>query len=119
MSRTCIRLIATGTLILLLTAPALASSHGHGSHGKSPNPAAAENQVVSAKGVITAIDPAGRQITLKHQPIPAINWPAMTMELDLADPALAAGLAPGDQIVFDLKRLSATDYVITGIRKER
>jgi len=39
------------------------------------------------------------------------------MDLDLADPALAEGLQAGDAIVFELKRLGATDYVITAIRK--
>ena len=30
-------------------------------------------------GVVQAIDPAARTITLKHGPIPTIGWPAMTM----------------------------------------
>lgn len=117
MKKTIIAAIAGVSIIFALSATAMAASHGHGNHGKSSTPAGPETTLVSANGVVTAVDPAGQKITLKHEPIPAINWPAMTMDLALADPSLAAGLQPGDAIVFDLKRLSATDYVITGIRK--
>jgi Cu(I)/Ag(I) efflux system periplasmic protein CusF len=117
MQKTIISIIAATSLVFALSATALAASHGHGGHGKSNPPAADQAQVVTANGVVTAIDPAGKSITLDHEPIPALNWPAMTMDLDLADPALAEGLQAGDAVVFELKRLGATDYVITAIRK--
>jgi len=42
----------------------------------------------------------GRSITLSHQPVPALQWPAMTMSFTLADPKLAEGLKTGDQVRF-------------------
>jgi membrane fusion protein, copper/silver efflux system len=39
-------------------------------------------------------------VTISHGPIPAVNWPAMTMTFRLADPALARGLRAGDRVVF-------------------
>ncbi|ADH87157.1 copper-binding protein [Desulfurivibrio alkaliphilus] len=117
MKKTIISIIAGASIIFALSAPALAASHGHGGHGKSSGATADQAQVVTANGVVTATDPAGKTITLNHEPIPALNWPAMTMDLDLADPALAKGLQPGDKIVFELKRLSATDYVIIAIHR--
>lgn len=117
MKKTIIAAIAGASIIFALSATAMTTSHGHGNHGTSSTTDDVESTLVSANGVVTALDPDGQKITLNHEPIPAINWPAMTMDLALADPALAAGLQPGDEIVFDLKRVSATDYVITGIRK--
>jgi Cu(I)/Ag(I) efflux system membrane fusion protein len=42
----------------------------------------------------------GGTVTLSHQPIPALQWPAMTMQFRLADPKLGAGLKVGDTARF-------------------
>jgi Cu(I)/Ag(I) efflux system membrane fusion protein len=39
-------------------------------------------------------------VTLSHQPVPALNWPAMTMTFRLADPALAKGVKVADRVAF-------------------
>jgi Cu(I)/Ag(I) efflux system membrane fusion protein len=39
-------------------------------------------------------------VTLTHEPVPAIGWPAMTMTFQLADPALWRGFKTGDQVRF-------------------
>ena len=117
MKKTVITVIVGAGIIFAVSATAMPTGHGGGNNGHGNGAAAAEEKTVSANGVVTAIDADGQHVTLDHEPIPALNWPPMTMELDLADPALAEGLEPGDEIVFDLKRLSATDYVITAIRK--
>jgi Cu(I)/Ag(I) efflux system membrane fusion protein len=41
-----------------------------------------------------------RSITLSHAPVPALNWPAMTMTFALQDPSLARGFKVGDQVTF-------------------
>jgi Cu(I)/Ag(I) efflux system membrane fusion protein len=49
-------------------------------------------------GRVEQISPAS--VTLSHQPVPAIGWPAMTMTFKLADPALAQGVKVGDRVAF-------------------
>jgi Cu(I)/Ag(I) efflux system membrane fusion protein len=49
-------------------------------------------------GRVEQIGPAS--VTLSHQPVPAIGWPAMTMTFKLADPALAQGVKAGDRVAF-------------------
>jgi Cu(I)/Ag(I) efflux system membrane fusion protein len=49
-------------------------------------------------GRVEQIGPAS--VTLSHQPVPAIGWPAMTMTFALADPALARGVKVGDRVAF-------------------
>ncbi|HEX7819870.1 MAG TPA: copper-binding protein, partial [Sphingobium sp.] len=39
-------------------------------------------------------------VTLSHEPVPAIGWPAMTMTFQLPDPAIARGLKTGDRVRF-------------------
>ena len=39
-------------------------------------------------------------VTLSHEPVPAIAWPAMTMTFALPDPGIARGLKAGDRVRF-------------------
>lgn len=72
------------------------------------NGSAMGNMVMSsdpkkAKGIgtVTAIDKAAGKITLDHQAIPEVGWPAMTMTFD-AKPAVLGGVAVGDKVAFDV-----------------
>jgi Cu(I)/Ag(I) efflux system membrane fusion protein len=49
-------------------------------------------------GRVEQIGPAS--VTLSHQPVPAIGWPAMTMTFRLADPTLAQSVKVGDRVAF-------------------
>lgn len=42
----------------------------------------------------------GNSVTLSHQPVPAIGWPAMTMTFALPSPSIARGLKTGDRVRF-------------------
>ncbi|WP_298674349.1 efflux RND transporter periplasmic adaptor subunit [uncultured Sphingomonas sp.] len=39
-------------------------------------------------------------VTLSHEPVPAIGWPAMTMTFALPNPSVARGLKVGDRVRF-------------------
>lgn len=39
-------------------------------------------------------------VTLSHEPVPAIGWPAMTMTFALLNPSIAQGLKNGDRVRF-------------------
>jgi len=66
-----------------------------------------------AVGVITAIDTKENILTLDHEAIPAIKWPAMTMGFKVADPVLLSGLTVGDKVDFELKAEGENYIVIT------
>ncbi len=67
-------------------------------------PAAAKPQpkpaikLYETTGSIAAIETGS--ITLSHGPVPAIDWPAMTMVFRIADPKLARGYRKGDRVRF-------------------
>ncbi|CAI3124442.1 Cation efflux system protein CusF [Acinetobacter oleivorans] len=67
-------------------------------------------------GVITAIDTKENILTLNHEAIPAIKWPAMTMGFKVADPALLSGLTVGDKVDFELKA-DGENYIIVVVKK--
>lgn len=67
----------------------------------APASSAAAAGTAHGAGVITAVDPAAGSITINHEPIEAVNWPAMTMSFK-AGPAVIREAAVGDRIQFDL-----------------
>ena len=71
-----------------------------------------------AVGVITAIDTKENILTLDHEAIPAIKWPAMTMGFKVADPALLNGLAVGQKVDFELKAEGETYTVVAAKLKK-
>ena len=47
---------------------------------------------------------AANSVTLSHEPVPAIGWPAMTMTFQLPDPKIARSLKTGDRVRFGFDR---------------
>ncbi|WP_410103596.1 copper-binding protein [Sutterella wadsworthensis] len=61
---------------------------------------AAQSPAVQAVGVVKAVDAASGKVTIEHEPIAALQWPAMTMRFTFKDPKLVEGLKAGDKIHF-------------------
>jgi Cu(I)/Ag(I) efflux system membrane fusion protein len=61
-------------------------------------PAAATPALYETRGRVEQITPSS--VTLSHEPVRAIGWPAMTMTFRLADPALTKGIKVGDRVAF-------------------
>src|SRR3546814_20501163 len=55
---------------------------------------------VQGVGVVKAIDTAKGAITLQHEAIAAIGWPAMTMPFTVASPDLLTLVKVGDKVQF-------------------
>jgi protein SCO1/2 len=68
-----------------------------------------------AEGTVTELRPDLGQVVIDHEDIPGL-MPAMTMNFDVADPALLAGLAPGDRIHFHLAH-EGTSYRLVAAEK--
>ena len=65
----------------------------------TPMPAPARTPALyESVGRVEQISPAS--VTLSHQPVPAIGWPAMTMTFRLGEPALAKEVKVGDRVTF-------------------
>lgn len=85
-----------------LTAVAAQDHQGHGmpaAQTAATNPVS--EKVITTKGEIKIIDLDNKKITVAHEPIPSINWPAMTMRFTFDDPAQISGLKVGDKIDLD------------------
>lgn len=69
----------------------------------------------STRGRVVELDAAS--ITLDHEPVPALKWPAMTMPFQLAQPALAKGLKAGDAVRFRFKQ-QGDEHIVTAIERD-
>lgn len=113
--------IGTLAIVALLSAPALAQMQMPGGQpaqmpmqmdpGAGPAGAAA-----GIKGEITAIDGPNGRISIRHEPIAALNMRGMNMVFRLAEPGLATGLAVGDKVVFSAER---KESVVTVTKLEK
>lgn len=50
------------------------------------------------QGVVEALD--GKNVTLSHEPVPELQWPAMTMDFTLPPGGLPAGIGVGSKVTF-------------------
>ncbi|MGR2739093.1 copper-binding protein [Billgrantia sp. Q4P2] len=104
----------------LIAGPAVASSdHGHGKHANHVSTAAhghQEMRTAEGVGIVQSVADDGSSVVLAHEPIAELRWPAMTMELALADPALAEFINSEDHVAFVLRQIGETDYEIITIQ---
>ncbi len=84
---------------------------------RAAEPAARVPQVHTVRGVIREIAANRRTTVIRHEAIPGY-MPAMTMELNVREPAELKGLAVGDTITFRLSADGATHW-IDRLRKVR
>lgn len=77
---------------------------------------AQETATVSATGKVNAVDSDKRMVNLSHQPIPALGWPAMTMDMKVTDNVDLSALEAETPVTVTLKRAADGIYVIEQIR---
>jgi Cu/Ag efflux protein CusF len=83
-----------------------AESHDHG--------AATAN--ITATGTVKSVDATKGKLVIDHDPIPALNWPRMVMDFQLADKAMAEKVKVGEKINFTLAPGEKKGgYIVTAI----
>jgi Cu(I)/Ag(I) efflux system protein CusF len=66
-------------------------------------------------GVVKKVDPKERTVTLAHDAIKTLGWPAMTMTFKVQDKAALDKLALDKKVDFEFEQ-RGKDYVITTAR---
>ena len=62
--------------------------------------AQASQNAVAAKGVVKSVDMKSGKVTISHEPIPELKWPAMTMRFTVRDPKMVECVKAGDKVTF-------------------
>jgi Cu(I)/Ag(I) efflux system protein CusF len=102
-------------LSLFLTLFAMAGLPASGMDMGNMNSDAAQNAESEAIGVIEEIDAAKGVLTISHEPIKSLGWPAMTMDFVVKDKKMLGKVAKGKKIRFTFIQQHG-DYLITKIR---
>lgn len=76
---------------------------------------AAGQTVHMAKGKVTKVDAAAGVVTLAHEPVKSLNWPAMTMGFQVKDKMMLDSLMVGKTVDFEFAQADK-GYVITKVR---
>jgi len=74
-----------------------------------------QNANHQATGIVKAIDPAKGTVTLAHEPVASLRWPAMTMRFTVKDKALFDKLVVDKKVDFEFKQ-QGKDYVLTAVQ---
>ena len=82
-----------------------------------PEPAAQPAKTYEAVGTLESIDAASNTVSMTHEPIPALQWPGMTMDFGLDSPQVAQGILPGQAVHFSFEDRGDGEFVITRIDK--
>lgn len=67
-------------------------------------------------GTVNTVNIAQRKIGMRHEPIPELGWPVMTMEFAVAPAVNLQAIQPGARINFTLQKVPDGSYVIQSVQ---
>jgi Cu(I)/Ag(I) efflux system protein CusF len=116
--------ITAGALAALMAGPALAQREmsgqgkpqGGGMDHGSMSMSTPANKGAVGTGTVRKVDMAKRTVNLSHGPIPAIGWPAMTMDFQVAPEVDLGGLKAGQSVEFTVAEAGGGTYTVTRIK---
>lgn len=80
--------------------------------GKKP---AAKGGTHQAKATVKSVDEKQAKVTLAHEPVESLNWPAMTMSFKVKDKALMKKLSTGKKVDVEFSQ-EGEDYVVKSVK---
>jgi Cu(I)/Ag(I) efflux system protein CusF len=73
----------------------------------------AKGTVHKATGVVTKVDK--NKVTIKHEPVPSLSWPSMTMAFTVKDKSLMEKMKKDQKVDFEFVQ-EGKDYVVTAVK---
>jgi Cu(I)/Ag(I) efflux system periplasmic protein CusF len=68
-----------------------------------------------AVGKVKSVDAAKGTVTLDHEPVATMNWPAMTMTFKAQDKKILEAVKPGQKLEIEFEQ-RGKDHVITKVK---
>lgn len=81
---------------------------------KTTKAAVSEQQTHEAEGVVRKVDKEAGTVTIAHQAVASLGWPAMTMSFKVSDKTLLDRLTAGKTVQFQFAKVGG-DSVITAV----
>lgn len=105
-----INLFAAAVLALAST---YASAQGMSGMSMPAKPAASAAALPFVNGEVTKVDATKGVVMLRHEDIPNLSMPAMTMGYAVADKSLLTGVKAGDKVQFQADMVKGKATVVT------
>ncbi len=80
-----------------------------------PMGASAQGQTHHAIGTVKNVDSAKGTVTIDHEPVKSLEWPAMTMTFAVKDKTLFDNLTVGKKAEFEFSQ-DGKGYVVTSVK---
>jgi Cu/Ag efflux protein CusF len=111
------KFVAVATLALMASSMAQAADVKgmSGMDQASPSRAGKTAATHKATGVVKKVDAKAETISLAHEPVAALKWPAMTMTFKVADKAMLRELGEGRKVEVTFEQ-RGKEYVITSVK---
>ncbi|OGB32435.1 MAG: copper-binding protein [Burkholderiales bacterium RIFCSPLOWO2_12_FULL_61_40] len=103
------------TILVLSATTAMAQQKMDGMKTMPMGKPAAGQTVHMAKGKVTKVDVGANIVTLAHEPVKSMNWPAMTMGFLVKDKMLFDKLIVGNKVSFEFVQ-EPKGYVVTKVK---
>lgn len=108
------------TLVLVLALPSIAvmaqpKTDDMKGMDMAKKPAASSQMTHKAMGTVKKVDAKTGVVTLAHEPVKSMNWPAMTMGFKVKDKLLMDKLGDGKKVEVEFIQ-DDKDYVITAVK---
>ncbi len=112
------RIATIVTLATISLSLQVAAAQGTG-QGMKDMPMNASSTAGSHKGTGTVMkaDIARGIVTLAHDPVASMKWPAKIMEFEVADKKMFESIKLGMRVQFEFKEMSKGKYVITEMKR--
>lgn len=78
------------------------------------SPLVAQPATYSGLGVVQSLDRAKGEVTLHHEAIAGLKWPAMTMVFQVKESRLFDRMRPGQRVAFEFAA-DGKDYVVSSV----
>lgn len=114
-------ILLTTALTLIASSTALAQPDGmkgmtmkNGDMKNMPMQVSQNQKTHKTTGIVKKASPAAGTVTIDHDPVKTLNWPAMTMTFTVKDKALFDKLRTGGKAGFEFVQ-EGKNYVITAV----
>ena len=101
--------------VLAFTGLAQAQTGGMKDMDMKPDKNDSKAAAHKATGIVTKVDAAKGRVSIKHDPIQSIKWPAMTMVFTVKDKKLLDELAVDKKVDFEFVQ-RGKDYIVTSVK---
>ena len=107
--------IAVLVSVLAFTGVAQAQTGGMKDIDMKPDKNDSKAAAHKATGMVTKVEAAKGTVSIKHDPIQSLKWPAMTMAFTVKDKKLLDKLAVDTKIDFEFVQ-RGKDYIVTSVK---